>query len=506
MAGISRRAFMSWLSTSGLAFTGVGAMSERATAGSADGIGGALVLRGGTLIDGTGTKPQRDSTIVVIGERIVAAGRAHGRLPAGVRVVDLRGKYVLPGLWDMHGHTENLPKILLPLWVANGVTGVREMWGFSHLHRMRDRIEAGELLGPRMVIASKMIDGPITGFADPARSATVRTPEEARAAVREAKRGGADFVKFWSLLQPELLYAIADEADRLGLPFAGHLPDRVPVAAGSRVGMRTMEHLHGVPIDVSARRDELRALIDRTPVDPNNPFAWYFWVRQLEMEAIKSYDPRRAARVFSVLRRNHTVLTPTIGVQRFFTFPPEVHQADPRAKYMPPWLIESWDETLGPSWTPERIAAGQAYYAAVLRLVGEIAQADVVQVAGTDGGAAVPYIFAGFSLHDELGWLVDAGLTPMQAILAATRDAARTVGLSHVSGTVQPGNWADLLVVDESPLADIRNTRRIHAVVNRGTLITRAERERMLAEVEAEAKQTSSPSTPRVLCCGHAVA
>jgi Amidohydrolase family len=380
------------------------------------------------------------------------------------------------------------------------------MWGMPHLQPMRDRIEVGELLGPRMVIASKMIDGPITGFTDPATSAVVRTPEEAHAAVEEAKRDGADFVKFWSLLTPELFEAIVDESDRQGLPFAGHVPDRVPVVHGSRRGMRTMEHLHGIPIDVSARRDELRARIAGTPVDPADPSRFYFDVRAWEMEAIAAYDPRRAARLFSTLRRNRTVLTPTMTVQRFFTFPPEVHRADPRAKYMPSWLITRWNQSLGPDWTPEMVAERQAYYEAVLGLVGEIAAAGVVQVAGTDGGSLLPYVFAGFSLHDELGWLVDGGLTPMQAILAATRDAARVVRLEHRSGTVQPEKWADLLVVDADPLADIRNTQRIHSVVTRGRLITRAERERMLAEVEAEAKVTPEPPSPTataaVGCCG----
>jgi cytosine/adenosine deaminase-related metal-dependent hydrolase len=424
----------------------------------------------------------------------------------GVRVVDLRGKYVLPGLWDLHAHTEDLPKILLPLWVANGVTGVREMWGMPHLQPMRDRIEAGELLGPRMVVASKMIDGPIAVNTDPASTAVVRTPEEARAAVREAKRDGADFVKFWSLLTPELFEAITDEADQQGLPFAGHLPDRVPVVDGSRRGMRTMEHLHGIPLDVSSRRDELRARIASMQVDPENPAGFYFDVRALEMEAIAAYDPRRAERLFSVLQRNRSRLTPTLTVQRFFTFPPEVHRADPRARYMPPWVIERWNAGLGPDWTPEMVAQRQAYYEAVLRLVGEIADAGVTQVAGTDGGSLLPYVFAGFGLHDELGWLVDGGLTPMQAIVAATRDAARVVGLERRSGTVQPGKWADLLVVDADPLADIRNTQRIHAVVTRGRLITRAEREQMLADVEAEAQvtpeQPSPVATAAAGCCG----
>lgn len=501
MAGISRRAFLSWLSTSGLALTGVTALAEPASADA--GGGDVLVLTGGTLIDGTGGKPRQNATIVTVGDRIVAIGRPRHALPDGVRVVDLRGKYVLPGLWDAHAHTDNLPKIHLPLWLANGVTSVREMWGLAHLPAMRERIETGEILGPRMVIASKMMDGPYAASTDPSNAAVVRTPEEAKAAVRAAKNSGADFVKIWSLLEPELFEAISIEAHRRGLPLSGHLPDRVPVLDGIRAGMTTMEHLHGIPLDVSSRRDEHRALINSTPVDPANPAASYFFARQLEMEALKAYAPRRAERLFSALRRSRTVLTPTMTVQRFFTFPPSFHREDPRVKYMPPWLVSSWNASMGPEWTPAQIEAGQAHYRAVLELVESINEAEVLQLAGSD--SLVPYQFAGFSLQDELGWLVDGGLTPMQAILAATRNPARVVGLGHLSGTVQPGKWADLLVVDADPLVNIRNTQRIHAVVARGRLITRAERERMLAAVAAEAQVTPPPPppTPAASCCGN---
>ena len=496
MAGITRRALLAWLSTSGLTATGIVALADRAIADSDE----ILVLTGGTLIDGTGGKPRPNVTIVLVGDRIAAVGRPRSSFPAGVRVVDVRGKYVLPGLWDAHAHTDNLPKIHLPLWIANGVTSVREMWGMAHLPGMRSRIEAGALLGPRMVLASKMLDGPVSGMADPTSSTIVRTPEEARAAVREAKKSGRDFVKIWSLLEPDLFEAIASEAHHRGLPLSGHLPDRVPVVGGIRAGMTTMEHLHGIPFDVSSRRDEFRAILDSTPVDPANPFAFYFGARALEMEAIKSYDPRRADRLFGALRRSRTVLTPTMTVQRFFTFPPAFHRQDPRVKYMPPWLVDSWNQSMGPEWTPAEIEARQAYYRAVLRLVAEINASEVTLLAGSD--SLVPYQFCGFSLQDELGWLVDGGLSPMQAILAATRNPARMVGLGHRSGTVEPGKWADLLIVDADPLANIRNTQRIHAVVTRGRLIDRAERERMLAAVEAEAKVTPPPATPAASCCG----
>lgn len=494
MQQVSRRQLLGWMSASGLALAGAGSAGQAAFADDGD----VVAYTGGTLIDGTGAPPRPDTTIVTALGRIVAVGGPRHPVPHGVRVVDVRGKYVLPGLVDMHTHTLDLERICLPLYVANGVTSIREMMGRPFHHTMRRRIEAGELAGPRMVLGSNAIDGPYPFF--PGDITSVRTPEEARAAVRQAKAEGADFVKVFSHLNDELLTAIAGEARRLGLPFAGHLPDEVTTERGSELGMRTMEHLWGLVIDVASTRDEIRARIAANPVDPANPVLRWLLVRQLEAEAAKAYDPRRAARLFASLRRRGTVIEPTLHVNRVFYFPPQDIKANEQVKYVPSWLKDDWDAQLGPDWTPEQIAAGREVWNQLLRLVAEVEAAGVTVTAGTDCGLPA-YGVPGFSMHDELEKLVAAGLSPIRAIQAGTRDAARTAGIGHVTGTVVPGKSADLLVVDRSPLDDIGNLRRIHAVVNRGTLITREQRERMLADVEAEARITPRPAASAVTGC-----
>jgi cytosine/adenosine deaminase-related metal-dependent hydrolase len=503
MSVTSRRTFLSWLSKSGLVLAAAGTTVAGRTAEAAD-QRDILVFTNATLIDGTGAGPRPDATIVVAGGRILAVGRQGIEPPAGVRVVDLRGKYVLPGLWDMHTHTLDLEQLLLPLYIANGVTTVREMWGIPFVRAVHRRIASGELLGPRMVVASNIVDGPnswlvnLWGNNSPIQ---VRTKAEARAAVHQAKRDGADFVKVYSLLDDDTLAAVADEAKRLHLPIAGHVPDRLSVVRSSGLGMRTQEHLYGLYVDVSSARDEIRHIIRTTPVDPANPFNYFFAVRELERQAIKSYDPRRAAEVFAALVRDRTALSPTLTVLKLFTHPPELIRDATREKYVPKWVVDQrWGLEPVP---PDRLEANRAFFEASARLVRDAADAGVTMVAGTDGGFLAAYILAGFCLHDELELMVQVGLTPMQAILSATRDAARTVGLQHVSGTVTPGKFADLLVVDGNPLTDIRNTRRIHAVVANGRLIDRAERERMLAEVEAEAKRIPPPATAMrsASCC-----
>jgi cytosine/adenosine deaminase-related metal-dependent hydrolase len=505
MSVASRRTFLSWLSKSGLVLAAASTTVAGRTAAAADRRDDILVFTNATLIDGTGAGPRPDTTVVVAGDRILAMGRQGIAPPAGVRVVDLRGKYVLPGLWDMHTHTVDFERLLPALYIANGVTTVREMWGVPFVRTVHQRIASGELLGPRMVVASNIVDGPNSWLVNLWRDDSpiqVRTEAEARAAVRQAKQDGADFVKVYSLLGEDTLTAVADEAKRLRLPIAGHAPDRVSVLQSSALGMRTQEHLYALYVDVSSDRDEIRHTIETTPVDPANPFNYFFAVRELERQAIKSYDPQRAAEVFAALVRNGTALTPTLTVLKLFTSPPEAIRDDARLKYVPKWVADQrW--VLQPV-PPDRLEANRVFFEASARLVRDAADAGVTMVAGTDGGFLAPYILAGFCLHDELELMVRVGLTPMQAILTATRDAARTVGLHHVSGTVTPGKFADLLVVDDNPLTDIRNTQRIHAVVVNGRFINRAERERMLAEVEAEAKRIPAPPTSAVQlasCC-----
>nr|WP_042196123.1 amidohydrolase family protein [Kibdelosporangium sp. MJ126-NF4]CEL22418.1 amidohydrolase [Kibdelosporangium sp. MJ126-NF4]CTQ89273.1 amidohydrolase [Kibdelosporangium sp. MJ126-NF4] len=494
----SRRTFLSWLSKSGLvlaaAGTTVAGRTDEAAADQRD----VLVFTNATLIDGTGAPARPNTTIVVAGNRILAVGNPGIEPPAGVRVVDLRGKYVLPGLWDMHTHTVDLEQLLLPLYIANGVTAVRETWGVPYVRGVRERIASGELLGPRMVVASNIVDGPVSwldnmwGSISPSK---VRTAAEARAAVRQAKQDGADFVKVYSLLDHDTLTAVADEAQRLGLPIAGHVPDRLSVLSPGAAAMRTQEHLYALYVDVSRARDDIRNIIRNTPIDPANPVGYLFAMRELERQAIKSYDPRRAAEVFAGLQRNGTALTLTLTVLRLFTSTPEMIRNVAYEKYMPKWVRDlRWAPALGPTPPPDVIEANRAFFEASARMVRDATDAGVTMVTGTDGGFLAPYILGGFCMHDELELMVRVGLSPMQAILAATRDAARVVDMQHVSGTVTPGKFADLLVVDGNPLTDIRNTRRIHAVVANGRLINRAERERMLAKVEADAKRIPPPA------------
>ncbi|WP_153030706.1 amidohydrolase family protein [Amycolatopsis sp. YIM 10] len=479
-----------------LASTGTAAASDTGTAAA----GAPLVLTGATLIDGTGGRPRRDSTIALVGDRIVAVGSV---TRTGARVIDLRGKFVIPGLWDMHVHTVPLDEIYPPLYVVNGVTGIREMYGYFHpqLPELRDRIERGVVTGPRMVIASNLIDGPHSVHG-PTGAVTVSTPDEARAAVRTMKEQGADFIKVYSMLSEEALHAIAEESRRVGLRFAGHVPERMSALDAADAGQHSMEHLFGFFTATSTTEAELRERLAATPIDPANPQAWYTVVRALEREGAATYDRRRARRLFDRLRRNGTYASPTLSVLRALSLPASAFDRnDPRLRYLPKTITDYWwlqVEHTAPS-TPAEIEEHRRFFEAELEMTGELHRAGVPVLAGTDSNNA--FCFPGFSLHDELALLVRAGLPPMRALQSATRDAARFLGRQSTSGTVEPGKVADLVVLDEDPLADITNTSRIHAVVHRGRYLGPDERTRLLADIEKAAAEQQFPEPP-VSGCG----
>jgi imidazolonepropionase-like amidohydrolase len=393
-----------------------------------------------TIIDLSGAPPARDMTVVVAGGRIAAVGRRNRvRVPKGARLIDASGKFLIPGLWDMHAHLGDDDfdrEAHLPLFIANGVTGIRLMTGSPKQHLWRREIENGSRAGPRMVIASREIDESQTSEA------------EAREAVRGAAREGADFFKVYDGLPRASYYALVDEARRLGLPVEGHVPASLTAVEVSRAGQKSIEHLSGL--------------------------------------AGAKADDAKAAPLLALFRKNRTWQCPTLVMRHNYATLDDPRRADdPRLKYVKPSWRERWlrmsKESL--SWPPGEGAARRESVRREKRLVGMMQRAGVPVLAGTDD--ANPYSFPGFSLHDELSMLVEAGLTPRQALRAATTNAAMFLGRLDSLGTVARGKLADLVLLDADPLMDISNTRRIYGVVARGRFLDRAELNRMLAAVEA---------------------
>jgi imidazolonepropionase-like amidohydrolase len=441
-----------------------------------------VAIKGVTVIDATGAPSKPGQTVVVVGGRIVAVGRAaEVKVPDGTTVIDGAGKFLIPGLWDMHVHFASPD--YHALFVVNGVTGVRDMHAFfpDGTAAWRDATASGQILGPRIVMAYAIVDGPKPSWPS---SLTAANAEEGRAAVRKLKEKKADFVKVYSMLSREAFLAIIDEAKKVGLPVDGHVPESVNAGDASDAGMRTMEHLYGLLVASSTDEDKLRAEVVGFIAGSDNARARGS-VMQTQLKALESFSEAKAQALHARLAKNRTWQVPTLTVLRALAhLNDEQFTKDDRLKYMPPWFKNSW---AGNTQALQRMTAMaprmRLAYQHSLKTVTALHKAGVPILAGTD--TTNPYCFPGFSLHDELALLVEAGLTPMEALQAATRGPAACLGLLDTLGTLEVGKRADLVLLDADPLTDIRHTLKINAVILGGKLLPRGELDAMLAKVAA---------------------
>jgi imidazolonepropionase-like amidohydrolase len=448
---------------------------------------GTLIIKHVTVIDGTGTAAKPDQTVVVTRDRITAIGRSERiRASKNAQTVDANGKFLIPGLWDMHVHP--VGKDYLPLFLANGVTGVRVMWGEPEHREWRKAIEAGQMFGPRMVIASPLVDGPKPFWIG---SISVTNETQARQVVADMKRQGADFVKVYQGLPRELYFAIAAEAKKQNIPFEGHVPIAVSAEEASNAGQKSFEHLVGILPACSTHSDELlkaqQADLAQDLAGWGRPKFWGPHVKQTRQTMLDTYSPEKAAGLFALLKRNGTWQCPTLALLHMFAYgdDPAV-QKDPRLKYLPRRMRASWDPSkVDGQHTPEDFAFAKREFQKDIEVVGAMQRAGVGILAGTD--TANPLCYPGFSLHEELRYLVKSGLTPMEALQAATLNPARFLAKEKDLGTVEQGKIADLVLLDANPLEDIENTTKIAAVVEGGKLYPRPALDEMLAGVESAA-------------------
>ncbi|MEP6821454.1 MAG: amidohydrolase family protein, partial [Chthoniobacterales bacterium] len=388
-----------------------------------------LALVGGTTINPRDGKITTDAVLVIDGDKIQSVGSAAElKVPEDARRIDCAGKFIIPGLWDMHVHLAGGtadPKwsrdSLLPLLIANGITGIRDMGGdLSALKSWRSEIEAGKRVGPRIVAA-----GPFLADAKPGTEDTlpVPNPRAARRAVRKVKKQRGDFIKILTKLSRESYFAIADEAKFQEIPFVGHVPDSITAAEASAAGQKSIEHIFysNLAFDCSAQEAELRQ--QRTDaVDRKDNAA----LAKIRTAAEASFDPKKAAALWQTFARNQTWICPTlVAIQTI------AHQRDlaaktddPRLAYVPP--------ALRAKWTPEEIAKDLTSEVALwyqdqadfdLKVVRSMHAAGVPILAGSD--SLDPLNYPGSGLHEELQLLVRAGLTPMEALQTATSNPAR---------------------------------------------------------------------------------
>lgn len=448
-----------------------------------------------TVIDTTGASQQTDMTVIVSGNRIAAVGKASNiNVPANAVVTDATNKFMIPGLWEMHTHAfirsrKSFPLYVMYLLLASGVTGVRDMGSpgerddfgdFPYLHDLewRQAIGAGAILGPRLNLALTIVNGPhVPGY--PRNWAAVADAAQARDEVISLKKLGADLIKVYDQLPRDAYFAIADEAKKQGLPFAGHIPILVSAAEASDAGQKSLEHDYGVLFGCSTREAELMQKEEGLYGAGRPVMRGILRLDDVKM-LVATYSEAKAASLFVKFVRNDTYVTPSL-VRASIDRPPVT---DPRVvKYFSPALREySYPASSSRPPSPDVLEAQNLMYQYHLRIVGAMQRNGVKMLVGTDSS------FFGAAVHDELAEFVKAGLTPMQALQTATINPARYFGKSDSMGTVEKGKLADLVLLDANPLEAIDNIRKISAVVADGHLLDRRELDRLLAQVESTNK------------------
>ena len=419
-----------------------------------------IVITHVTVINVTGGAPQTDVNVFIDDARITSIGT--GAPPAKATLVDGRGKYLIPGLWDMHVHLSPARDHALPLLVANGVTGVRDLGGhLSELDAWRAKIAAHVQDGPRIFRAGPSLNGEAFNSFQLA----VGTPEESRGIVRALKQIGVDFIKVHRRTPRESYYAILDEARKQGLNVVGHIPMAITPEEASDAGQHTIEHIV-TPFEgtftATVKDNDLGAAVRRFR------------------------ESGGAAALFARFVKNHNYFDPTLSTYRSIidAIDPGT-PLGPNRKYLAASVLKKVDGKAKTA-TPEQVAKQRAVFAELMEIAREAHRAGVTMLAGTDI-ADEPRI-AGFMLHDELELLVQAGLTPLEALQAATINCTRSLGQEKDLGSIEPGKIADVVLLDANPLDDIRNTRRIRAVIANGKLYRRAALDGLLRLGEELAK------------------
>jgi Amidohydrolase family len=443
-----------------------------------------------TVIDGTGAPARTDQTVLIEAGRIVGIGPSSStQAPPTARIIDARGLYLIPGMWDLHVHIWDAD-LAFPLFLANGVTGVRNTGGHpDELKQWRQELTEGKRLGPHLEACGPVVDGPPPVHPD--HSVVVENPAQARAAVDGLKAQGWDCVKVYDNVSRESYFAVAAEAKKDRIPLVGHVPLSVTAIEASEAGQKSIEHLDGLDYTISPRGDALRgdrlARIGKPP-QPGEMMKIPMRIANELTQLADTYDESRARELFARLARNGTWQVPTLSVTHVYgSIGDSGFYADERLKYVARQERDGWAHNpIVHIDIPEYVQARKRALQQAIRITRAARQAGVRFLAGTDSGG-VPYLYYGFSLHDELALLVEAGFTPMEALQTATRNAAEFLDLQDI-GTIETGKRADLVLLAGDPLADIHNTKKIEGVVLGGSLMNRQELDMLLANAENRAK------------------
>jgi hypothetical protein len=457
-----------------------------------------LVIRSARLIDVRHGVTSVPVDIYLHDNRIASIHDAGSSLPSGVRTLDARGLFVAPGYWDMHVHVNghHSDQWMLPMFVAAGVTGVRDMSGdcvtpgctenLASMRALQERVSHGEQVGPRILaIASAQVDGPRELQSGAPAWSAPGTPEAARTLVRKFKARGVDFIKPYNSIPRETYFELLRAASAAGLRLSGHVPLSVTTLEAVEGGQLTIEHAVRPALDCAGYADVLHEEYEawasgRAKDSPNT---------KNYAKLLESFDERRCDRIIAGIGATRAWYVPTQITRRFEAYADEkAFTEDSRLRFVPREVLAYWQDDIAGqrkrfAEAPAQKAGFVGFYELTLRLTGKMHAAGVPVLVGSD--ALDSYCFPGSSLHDELLELRKAGLSNAAVMRAATLSAAEFLGREAEFGTVEAGKMADLVLLRADPLVDIANAAKVEAVVLNGRLFTHQALIQLQDQVEA---------------------
>jgi len=432
-----------------------------------------LVLRDVNIVDVERGIVLEHRALTIRSGRIAAITTGRGEPPPDdAKVLDYRGKYLIPGLWDMHFHPETTAD--LELMVINGVLGARSLMGEARHLQWRAEIALGQRTGPRLLLAGPIVEGhPPEGMADLITTSGRRllsTEEQGTLEARAQHEAGFDYIKVYNNLPVPAYRGLIEEGRRLGIPVLGHVPIQVGLENALKWGQTGIEHLRG----------SIQVLVkDNAPVQPSNDL-------RSRMLAWQYVDTARMDELVELTAKHDVYHCPTVIARLFFSPSPRVtaYLDRPESVFIQPRWRSILENRRATKWlsnfSEADFSAAAAGFKQMDAYILALHEAGIPLLAGTDMG---PW---GFSLHDELLGLVSAGLSPAEVLRTATINPARFSQLEGQMGAVEIGNTADLVVLNANPLEDIRNTRKIHAVLHRGRVMDREYLDQRLRILESE--------------------
>jgi imidazolonepropionase-like amidohydrolase len=450
-----------------------------------------LLITNANIVDVVSGKVIKNQLIAISGDTIKAIDNTKAAAKySAVKQVDAQGKYVMPGLWDMHIHlrggdsTIEANKALLPLFLVYGVTTVRECGGdiTPSVMEWRKQAAAGELASPRIFTAGPKLDGPHGVWAG---SIPVVTPEDVTKALDSLKKIHVDFVKIYdSKISGAAYLEIVRQAKSRGMLVTGHMPYSVELKEAAALGMNGSEHLYYVFKSCSSKEDSITEVIRKSESTPR-PIGLF----QALPTLYNTYDAKKADQLFKFLASKHFSITPTLYISKTLgSIKTTDHTNDSLQQYIDPKIIATYQGRVRSAKraSDESTSFRERYDSLVTSMVPKMYTAGVNIVAGSDCGASNSYVYPGQSIHEEIKLLVQSGLTPAQSLTTATINGSKFFGAGVQSffGSLKPGKCSDLIILDANPLENIAAIDQINTVLSHGKVYTKQDLNNLLASIK----------------------